>query len=190
MLQFTGSSHTIDIRNWGLGMSRNGGIMSEENRDVLSVLPVCGAQTPDMNWTGLAIGGLVAKPRELDAAGLSRLAQGEIVDDFRCVSGWVAPDQRWEGVPLSELLADAGPLPEAQYVGFTSGGYTVGMPVAEAQEAGIMVALRHNGAPLTSEHGGPCRLVVPGQAGRWSVKWLERIDLLPEAPDDTGHHQH
>ena len=164
--------------------------MSDENRDALKVLPVCGAETPDGEWHGLSIGGLVAHPRELDAAGLSRLAQGEIVDDFRCVSGWVAPDQRWEGVPLSELLVDAEPLPEARYVGFTSGGYTVGMPVAEARDAGIMVALRHNGAPLTLEHGGPCRLVVPGQAGRWSVKWLDRIDLLAEAPEDTGHHQH
>ena len=164
--------------------------MSEENRETLQVLPVCGAESPDASWNGLAIGGLVARPRELDTEGLSKLVQGEIVDDFRCVSGWVAPDQRWEGVPLVDLLEDAGPLPEAQYVGFTSGGYTVGMTVPEVKDAGIMVALRHNGAPLTSEHGGPCRLVVPGQAGHWSVKWLERIDLMADSPDDTGHHQH
>ena len=163
--------------------------MSDDNRVTLNVLPVCGSQTPDAAWNGLSIGGLVAQTRELDADGLSRLAQGEIVDDFRCVSGWVAPDQRWEGVPLVDLLNDAGPLPDAQYVGFTSGGYNVGIAISEAREAGIMVALRHNGAPLTVEHGGPCRLVVPGQAGRWSVKWLERIDLLAESPEDTGHHQ-
>ena len=164
--------------------------MSEETRNAQTVLPVCGAQNPDAAWNGLSIGGLVARPRDLDAQGLSRLAQGELVDDFRCVSGWVAHDQHWEGVPLSDLLSDAGPLPEARYVGFTSGGYTVGMTVDEARSSGSMVAMRHNGAPLTVEHGGPCRLVVPGQAGRWSVKWLERIDLLAEAPDDTGHHQH
>ena len=164
--------------------------MSDESRDALKVLPVCGAENPDSAWSGLAVGGLVERPRELDTTGLSLLAQGKIVDDFRCVSGWVAPDQHWEGVLLAELLEGAGPLPDAQYVGFTSGGYTVGMTVQEAHEAGIMVALRHNGAPLTLEHGGPCRLVVPGQAGRWSVKWLERIDLLANAPEDTGHHQH
>lgn len=161
-----------------------------ENREVLSVLPVCGAQSPESTWAGLSVSGLVARPRNLDSDGLSRLAQGEMVDDFRCVSGWVAPDQRWEGVPVSALLDDAAPLPEAQYVGFTSGGYTVGMPMAEAREAGLLVALRHNDAPLTAEHGGPCRLVVQGRAGRWSVKWLERIELLAELPEDTGHHQH
>ena len=92
--------------------------MSEDNdnRDVLKVLPVCGAENPDSTWQGLAIGGLVQRPREFDTAGLAQLAQGEIVDDFRCVSGWVAPDQRWEGVPLRDLLEYAAPLPEAQYV--------------------------------------------------------------------------
>ncbi len=164
--------------------------MSDENKDALNVLPVCGAQSPDAAWAGLSIGGLVARPRQLDVAGLSRLAQGEMTGDFRCVSGWVAPDQRWEGVAVADLLNDVSPLPDATYVGFTSGGYTVGMPVDEARDAGVIVALRHNDAPLTAEHGGPCRLVVQGREGRWSVKWLERIDLLVELPDDTGHHQH
>ena len=164
--------------------------MSEENRDVLQVLPVCGAQSPESAWNGLSIGGLVEQPRQLDVVSLARLSQGELVDDFRCVSGWVAPDQRWEGVPVSDLLDDAGPMADAKYVGFTSGGYTVGMTLEEARDSGVMVALRHNDAPLTAEHGGPCRLVVTGRAGRWSVKWLERIDLLAEAPEDTGHHQY
>ena len=164
--------------------------MTKESRDVLSVLPVCGAESPDSAWGGLSIGGMVAKPRQFDVDSLARLSQGEMVDDFRCVSGWVAPDQRWEGVTVSELLDDASPLSEAGYVGFTSGGYTIGMTVAEARDEGVIVALRHNDAPLTAEHGGPCRLVVQGRAGRWSVKWLERIDLLAGPPDDTGHHQH
>ena len=164
--------------------------MSDNDGDALNVLPVCGAQNPDGAWSQLSVGGMVTRPRVLNVGALSKLSQGEMVDDFRCVSGWVAPDQRWEGVPVSDLLKDAGPDAEAQYVGFTSGGYTVSMTIAEARDAGVMVAIRHNGAPLTGEHGGPCRLVVQGREGRWSVKWLERIDLLAAAPEDTGHHQH
>ena len=163
---------------------------SDNNGDDLKVLPVCGAESPDAAWLQLSIGGLVTRPRVLDLQALSRLSQGEMVGDFRCVSGWVIPDQQWEGVPVADLLDDVGPLPEALYVGFTSGGYTVSMTVAEARDAGVIVALRHNGAPLTGEHGGPCRLAVQGREGRWSVKWLERIDLLAEPPVDTGHHQH
>ena len=168
--------------------------MSDDARDVLKVLPVCGAESPQAAWAQLSIGGLVARPRTLDADGLARLTEslpkGEMTDDFRCVSGWVVPDQQWEGIAVSDLLDDAGPLPEARYAGFTAGGYTVGMTLDEARDTGVIVALRHNGAPLASEHGGPCRLAVQGRAGRWSVKWLERIDLLAEPPADTGHHQH
>ena len=164
--------------------------MSDNDSDALNVLPVCGAESPDAAWSQLSIGGLVNRPRVLDETELSKLSQGEMVGDFRCVSGWVIPDQHWEGVPVSDLLDDASPLPEAQYVGFTSGGYTVGMTIAEARDSGVIVALRHKGAPLTGEHGGPCRLAVQGREGRWSVKWLERIDLLAEPPEDTGHHQH
>ena len=164
--------------------------MSSNDSDALNVLPVCGAESPDRAWMQLSVGGLVTSPLVLDVAALSKLSQGEMVGDFRCVSGWVIPDQHWEGVPVSDLLDEVGPLPEARYVGFTSGGYTVGMTIAEARDAGVIVALRHNGAPLTGEHGGPCRLAVQGREGRWSVKWLERIDLLAEAPEDTGHHQH
>ena len=104
ILQPTPFSIAIDSHHPGLWNRTNEGNMSDDNRDVLKVLPVCGAETPDGTWQGLSIGGLVTHPRQLDAHGLSRLAQGEIVDDFRCVSGWVAPDQRWEGVPLRELL--------------------------------------------------------------------------------------
>lgn len=164
--------------------------MSDNAGEILKVLPVCGDTSPQSEWSQLKIGGLVAQPRTLDAVDLSNLAAGEMTDDFRCVSGWVAPGQHWEGVSVAELLAAAAPLPEARYVGFTAGGYTIGLTLAEARHAGVLVALRHNGAPLTGEHGGPCRLVVQGRAGRWSVKWLERIDLLADPPADTGHHQH
>ena len=164
--------------------------MSDNPGEVLKVLPVCGDARPQSAWSQLRIGGLAARPRTLDAAGLAALAAGEMTDDFRCVSGWVAPGQHWEGVAVADLLDAAGPRPEARYVGFTAGGYTIGLTLTEARDAGVLVALRHNGAPLSAEHGGPCRLVVQGREGRWSVKWLERIDLLAEPPADTGHHQH
>lgn len=40
-----------------------------------------------------------------------------------------------------------------------------------------------NGEPLLPEHGAPLRLVVPGQAGVRSVKWLTEIKLLPYLSD-------
>ena len=55
--------------------------------------------------------------------------------------------------------------------------------LAEAKR--VMAAMRD------PEHGGPCRLVAPGQACYFSVKWVERILVTAERPQDTrrqGHH--
>jgi DMSO/TMAO reductase YedYZ molybdopterin-dependent catalytic subunit len=38
-----------------------------------------------------------------------------------------------------------------------------------------------NGAPLTTEHGGPLRLVVPDWYGMASVKWLTRLEAREDA---------
>jgi hypothetical protein len=48
-----------------------------------------------------------------------------------------------------------------------------------------LVALRYDGQPLESEHGGPVRVVVPGRYFYKSLKWLARIELL--ADDRLGY---
>ena len=43
-----------------------------------------------------------------------------------------------------------------------------------------------NGAPLTRDHGFPVRLIVPGWYGCSCIKWVDRIDLVPDdAPATT-----
>ena len=43
-----------------------------------------------------------------------------------------------------------------------------------------LLATRLNDQPLPFEHGGPVRLVVPGQYAMKSVKWLRAIDAVDE----------
>ncbi len=160
--------------------------MSGPTERVLDQLPVFSDVTPEYDWQRLRIDGLVAHPQTLDRAALAGLAQGRLTDDFRCVEGWVAPGQRWEGVPVAALLGLAGPLPEAGHVAFSAGGYTVGMTLPEALDSNVIVALRLNGEPLPAEHGGPCRLIAEGQSCHFSVKWLDRIELSADPPADTG----
>ena len=50
-------------------------------------------------WPGLKVTGLVERPTVFSAAKLAELTRQTIVDDFRCVEGWSAPGQEWEGVP-------------------------------------------------------------------------------------------
>jgi sulfane dehydrogenase subunit SoxC len=45
----------------------------------------------------------------------------------------------------------------------------------------VLVAFKANGEALRKEHGYPVRLVVPGWEGNMWVKWLRRIEVLPNA---------
>jgi sulfite dehydrogenase len=56
------------------------------------------------------------------------------------------------------------------------------VPLATGLERGLL-ALRLNGEPLPSEHGGPLRLVIPGFFAVNSVKWLVRLSLTAEESD-------
>lgn len=158
--------------------------MSEERR--LERLPVFPDVVPDAPWRSLAIDGLVSKPLTLSESGLAAIAQRKFTGDFRCVEGWVAPDQRWQGIPLSGLLTLAGALPEARFLACSAGAYTVVLPLSEVWDDGAIVALRLNDEPLPSVHGGPCRLVALAKQCHYSVKWLDHIRVLSAAPKDTG----
>ena len=160
--------------------------MSEPVERVLKQLPVFLDVAPEGEWHSLRVEGLVSTPLALSLDDLTGLVRHELVNDFRCVEGWVAPDQQWEGVPVAKLMDLAGPLSEAAYVALSAGGYTVGMTMAEALDSNVIVALRLNGDWLSTEHGGPCRLMAQGQDCHFSVKWLDRIQVLADPPLETG----
>ena len=61
--------------------------------------------------------------------------------------------------------------------------YAKGLPVDKALHEDTILAWAHNGEYLTHVHGAPLRLVVPGWAGNWWVKWIERIEVLDHMPD-------
>jgi DMSO/TMAO reductase YedYZ molybdopterin-dependent catalytic subunit len=47
----------------------------------------------------------------------------------------------------------------------------------------VMLAYEMDGKPLTRDHGSPLRLVIPDMYGYKGVKWLDRINLVPQAGD-------
>lgn len=136
-------------------------------------------------WPGLCVSGLVRRPARFSAAELAALTHRSITDDFRCVEGWVAPDQRWEGVPLATLLGLADPLPAARFAAVSAAGFTVAVSLAR-DAANLLLATRLNGADLPPAHGGPCRLVSVGLACYASVKWVDSIRLTDSPPPATA----
>ena len=105
---------------------------------------------------------------------------------------------RWRGIPLTDVLALAGPLAGAAHVGFDGADlcpeakpaqrFGGSIPLDKACRPEVLLAWSMNGEPLSAVHGAPLRVVVPGYIGARSVKWLERIEVRAEPWD--GYFQH
>ncbi|MBB5157619.1 molybdopterin-dependent oxidoreductase [Saccharopolyspora phatthalungensis] len=92
------------------------------------------------------------------------------------VGGPLISTATFVGVPVRDLLLEAGVRPGAQQLFTTSvDGYTAGTPldVLLEPDRGALLAVGMNGEPLPLEHGFPVRMVVPGLYGYVSAtKWL------------------
>lgn len=96
------------------------------------------------------------------------------------VGGRLAGTARWLGLPLADLLSEAGVRPEAtQLVSRSADGWTCGTPVAALVDGrDALLAVGMNGEPLPLAHGFPARLVVPGLYGYVSAtKWVTELEL-------------
>jgi DMSO/TMAO reductase YedYZ molybdopterin-dependent catalytic subunit len=156
-----------------------------EQREVLPEHPVPAGLTAPDAWR-LRVDGLVAQTLDLSVSEIEGLGMQARSADFVCEEGWTVPDQRWEGVALAAILGRAGVQPEARFLKVYAGDYTVLLPLAEALTGGALLACCLNGMPLTPEHGAPLRLVAPGRACFYSVKWVDRLEVLAEEAPITG----
>ena len=135
------------------------------------------------NWS-LRVDGMVDNPLTITFDDLLAMPMVEQVITIACVSNPVGGDlvgtAVWQGVPLADLLAEAGVRPGAeQLVGRSVDGFTVGFPTSAATDGrAALVAVGMNGEPLPVRHGFPARLVVSGLYGYVSAtKWLSQIEL-------------
>lgn len=139
---------------------------------------------PLADWQ-LQIDGAVANPVTLDWAGFLALPQTEDVSDIHCVTQWSRFDNRWTGVSTSVILDLVRPLPEAAHVllhGYD--GYATNVRLDHFAQADCLLAHAHDGVPITREHGGPVRMVIPRYYFWKSAKWLKRIEF--SAVDKPG----
>lgn len=93
-----------------------------------------------------------------------------------CTIGWYTV-QRWEGVPLSSLLAFARAPDDIWGVKLHAAeGYAHSFPWDEAHN--ILLATHVGGEALSHVHGFPLRAVVPSRRGWFWVKWLSEVEVL------------
>ena len=104
---------------------------------------------------------------------------------IHCVTTWSKFDMRWRGVSLDTLLATAKPLPDASHVvAYSSTGYTTNLPLDDVSGGKAWVAFEADGEPLSQDHGGPARLLVPHLYFWKSAKFVAGITVLDH--DEPG----
>jgi nitrate reductase (NAD(P)H) len=99
------------------------------------------------------------------------------------------------GVVLHEVLKKAKPMRGARYVCMEGAdklpnghyGTSVKLNWAMDPNKGMMLAHGMNGEMLRPDHGKPLRVVIPGQIGGRSVKWLKKLIITAE-PSDNWYH--
>lgn len=139
--------------------------------------------------------GLVENEVTLSFAEISALPTKRVQNDIHCVTGWSKLDNEWEGIPVEEIAKLAGIKPEAKYVLLhAEHGWTANMPLEDFLKAGNLFAFKHNGEPLTPDHGYPLRFVMPHLYFWKSAKWVRGIEFLakdkPGFWEKNGYHMY
>jgi DMSO/TMAO reductase YedYZ molybdopterin-dependent catalytic subunit len=161
------------------------------------VLDAGGPPPIDLDTWKLSVHGMTGHPVEWNWREFNQLPRVRVFADFHCVTRWSRLGNVWEGVSTREIMARAGgPLAEAAFVlahGYDE-GFTTNIPLADFLAEDALVALTHDGEPLTLDHGGPARLIVPQLYAWKSAKWLESIELLQRDRagfwESCGYHMH
>ncbi|WP_182084754.1 sulfite oxidase-like oxidoreductase [Aureimonas sp. ME7] len=134
----------------------------------------------------LQINGAVENPTIWDWERFAAQPQAEETSDIHCVTTWSRYDNRWTGVSTHEIVAAVRPKPEAAFVALSSyDGYTTNLTLEDFTARDAMVVHSWDGRPLSKEHGGPVRLVVPHLYFWKSAKWLRGIEFRTK--DDPGY---
>jgi DMSO/TMAO reductase YedYZ molybdopterin-dependent catalytic subunit len=136
----------------------------------------------ELSWA-LRIHGLVERELLVGWPDLLAMPSVELDGTLMCISyehdNGLISTTRWTGVPLRDVLQQAGLQNTAvEVICRGANGYSDSIPLAKALESTTLLAYGMNGTTLPRAHGFPCRLYVPGLYGEKNVKWLEEIELV------------
>ena len=151
------------------------------------VLDASGAPSIDLEKWRFSIAGLAEKPISWTWSEFQALPKVKVWADFHCVTRWSRLGNLWEGGAAKTLIDQAGGLrPEAKFalVRGHDNGWTTNLPVEYLLAVDALVALTHDGEPLSIEHGGPARLIVPRLYAWKSAKWVAGIEF--RETDEAG----
>jgi DMSO/TMAO reductase YedYZ molybdopterin-dependent catalytic subunit len=133
---------------------------------------------PTAKWR-LAVNGLVENPISWSWQDFLNQAQDRITSDIHCVTAWSRFDNHWEGLSTRRLLELVKPKPQAKFViQHSYDGYTTNVALEDFAGDDVLLAHSWEGRPISREHGGPVRLVLPKLYFWKSAKWLTRLEFV------------
>jgi DMSO/TMAO reductase YedYZ molybdopterin-dependent catalytic subunit len=167
------------------------------NQAVTRKFPVMTAgKTPDIDTAAWSFS-IKSGPRTLASwnwVEFNALPQTRWRGDIHCVTRWSKFDTDWQGVTIDDLLASAGiepPSPHTLFHGYE--GYSTNLLLSDITDGKAMIATRFDDQPLTREHGGPARLLVPHLYFWKSAKWVKAMQFTQKEESGfwelRGYHQ-
>lgn len=155
------------------------------------------AGLPDVSAWRITLGGLADEERTVSLTDLRSQSRPAGVHLLECAGNndpanfGLLSAAAWSGVPVSAILDHLPSAPTVSRIRVT--GFdeehpsTTSVPGAawvftrdELETRGAFLATSMNGDPLTPAHGAPVRLVVPNYYGCSAIKWVTRIDAVPD----------
>ncbi len=142
----------------------------------------------------LDVFGLVDSPASLSLEAFQALPRVKVFSDFHCVTRWSRLGNLWEGVATREIASRFGVRPEAKYVVCHAydNGWTTNLPIEFFLAEDGLLADAHDGKPISLEHGGPVRGLVPQLYAWKSAKWIRGIEFVAQDRagywEDGGYH--
>lgn len=136
------------------------------------------------SWS-LKITGLVDKELVFTHADLVARATTQKITTLGCISNPINGDligtAQWTGVPLVDLLNEAGVKAGAVDLKFhAADDYEDSVPIARGMDPDNLVVIGMNGELLRDDHGFPARLIIPNIYGMKNVKWIDQIEVVDE----------
>jgi DMSO/TMAO reductase YedYZ molybdopterin-dependent catalytic subunit len=151
-------------------------------------------RTDNLKWK-LKIFGLVEKERALNYREFLALPMVKVFSDIHCVTTWSKLDNLWEGISTAEIKNLVNISPQSRFViVHAAGNFTTNLTVRDFFETDALFAVKHNNEPISADHGGPVRLVVPRLYFWKSAKWITGIEFTeqdrPGFWESAGYHNH
>lgn len=154
------------------------------------------SETPtiDLSTWRLEVGGRVGTSLSLSYTDLRAFSRRTACVDIHCVTRWSRLGMTWTGVPVTALVEAARVEAGVTHVVARSlTGYTSSLSFDDVTRAETLVAFEVDGEPLSADHGGPVRLLVPHLYFWKSAKWLSALHFLDHEElgywEERGYHR-